>query len=85
MVCIPLNMFCTQFKFVIFKEKYIDMEGIKYLVDATNKKVAVQIDLDKYGALIEDMLDIIEAEDHKDEETITLEELKAELKKEGKL
>ena len=61
------------------------MEGIKYLVDATNKRVAVQIDLEKYGELIEDMLDVIEAEEHKDEETITLEELKAELKKEGKL
>jgi hypothetical protein len=61
------------------------MEGIRYLVDATNKKVAVQIDLEKYGELIEDMLDVIEAEEHKDDETITLEELKGELKKEGKL
>ena len=53
------------------------------MVDATNKKVAVQIDLEKYGELVEDILDVIEAQEHKDEETITLEELKAELKKEG--
>jgi hypothetical protein len=61
------------------------MEGIKYLVDANNKKVAVQIDLEKYGELIEDILDAIEAEEHNEEETVTLEELKAALKKEGKL
>lgn len=61
------------------------MEGIKYLVDANNKKVAVQIDLERYGELIEDILDAIEAEEHNDEETVTLEELKEDLKKEGKL
>ncbi len=61
------------------------MEGIKYLVDATNKKVAVQIDLEKYGELIEELLDVIEAEECRNDETIILEELKAELKKEGKL
>lgn len=61
------------------------MEGIKYLVDARNNKVAVQIDLEKYGELIEELLDVVEAEASKDDETITLEELKVELKKEGKL
>lgn len=61
------------------------MEGIKYLIDGKNNKVAVQIDLEKYGELIEELLDVIEAEDSKDDETITLEELKAELRKEGKL
>lgn len=61
------------------------MEGIKYLVDASNKKVAVQIDLEKYGELIEELLDVIEAEENKNDETVTLEELKTELKKEGRL
>jgi len=61
------------------------MEGIKYLVDEKNNKVAVQIDLEKYGELVEELLDVIEAEERKDDETITLEELKEELKKEGKL
>jgi len=61
------------------------MKGIKYLIDEKNNKVAVQIDLEKYGDLIEELLDVIEAEESKDDETITLEELKAELKKEGKL
>jgi hypothetical protein len=61
------------------------MEGIKYLIDEKNNKVAVQIDLEKYGELIEELLDVITTEEQKDEETITLEDLKEELKKEGKL
>lgn len=55
------------------------------MIDANNRKVAVQIDLEKYGDFIEELLDVIEAEENKDDETITLEELKEELKKEGKL
>lgn len=54
-------------------------------MDAQNKTVAVQLDFEKYGELIEEMLDVIEAEAYKDDETITLEELKAELKQENKL
>lgn len=61
------------------------MEGIKYLIDEKNNKVAVQIDLEKYGELVEELLDIIESEQRKDDETITLAALKEELKKEGKL
>jgi hypothetical protein len=41
------------------------VEEIKYLVDANDKKVAVQIDLKKYGE--QDILDAIEAEEHNDE------------------
>ncbi len=36
------------------------MEGMNYLVAASNRKIAVQIDLEKYGELVEEMLDIIE-------------------------
>ena len=61
------------------------MEGITYLVNAQNKTVAIQLDFEKYGELIEELLDVLEAEAHKDDETITLAELKAELKQEGKL
>jgi hypothetical protein len=61
------------------------MEGITYLVNAQNKTVAIQLDFEKYGELIEELLDVLEAEAHKDDETITLEDLKAELKQEGKL
>lgn len=61
------------------------MEGVTYLVDAQNKTVAVQLDFEKYGELIEELLDVLEAEAYREDETITLEELKEELKKEGKL
>ena len=52
-------------------------------MNAQNKTVAVQLDFEKYGELIEELLDALEAEAHKDDETITLAELKAELKQEG--
>ena len=61
------------------------MEGVTYLVDAQNKTVAVQLDFEKYGELIEELLDVLEAEAYQEDETITLEELKEELKQEGKL
>lgn len=61
------------------------MEGIKYLVDEKNNKVAVQIDLEKYGEFWEDFYDILVAEAKKDEESIPLEDLIAELKAAGKL
>lgn len=35
------------------------MEGIKYLIDGKNNKVAVQIDLEKYGELIEEEVKIV--------------------------
>ena len=56
------------------------MEGVTYLVDAQNKTVAVQLDFEKYGELIEELLDVLEAEAYREDETITLEELKEELK-----
>ena len=61
------------------------MEGINYVTNDEDKRVAVMIDLNKHGSLWEDFLDVIESEAVKDEETITLEELKTELKAEGKL
>ena len=61
------------------------MKGINYVTNDEDKRVAVMIDLNKHGSLWEDFLDVIESEAVKDEETITLEELKTELKVEGKL
>lgn len=61
------------------------MKGIRYLVDEKQEKVAVQIDLKKYGQLWEDFYDAIVAEARKGEETISWKELKRELKNEGKL
>jgi hypothetical protein len=61
------------------------MKGIKYVTDDKNRKVAVQIDLKKYGDLWEDFYDNLIAEVRKDEEKIPLEDVIKDLKKEGKL
>ena len=61
------------------------MKGIRYLVDEKQEKVAVQIDLKRYGQLWEDFYDAVVAEARKDEETVDWEILTQELKEEGKL
>ena len=59
------------------------MEGIFYVIDETNKKRYVQIDLEEHGEIWEDFIDIIEATNREKEPTITFEELKKYLKIEG--
>lgn len=59
------------------------MKGISFLMDDKNEKVAVQIDLKKYGELWEDFYDNLIAEHRKDEEKIPLEKVIHDLK--GKL
>lgn len=61
------------------------MEGINFLTDDKNEKIAVQIDLRKYGELWEDFYDSLIAELRKDEEKSTLEEVIRDLKAKGKL
>ena len=61
------------------------MEGIHYVTDDHNRRIAVQIDLQKYGELWEDIEDMLVAELRKNEESIPWEEVKEELKQEGKL
>ena len=61
------------------------MKGINFVTNEKNERIAVQIDLDKYSELWEDFYDVLIAESRKDEETISLDELKNELKNEGKL
>lgn len=61
------------------------MEGVSYVTDSENNRLAIQFDLKKYRDLIEDILDSIEALEEDSDETITLEELKTELSNEGKL
>ncbi len=61
------------------------MEGINYLTDDKNEKIAVQIDLRKYGELWEDFYDSLIAEMRKEEEKIPLEEVIRGLKAKGKL
>ncbi len=61
------------------------MKGISFVTDEKNKKVAVQIDLKKYGELWEDFYDALIAHSRRHEKTITLSALKAKLKDSGKL
>jgi len=61
------------------------MKGISFLTDEKNKKVAVQIDLKKYGALWEDFYDVMVAHSRRNEKTISLSALKTKLKASGKL
>ncbi|MBN1187179.1 MAG: hypothetical protein JXB49_33180 [Bacteroidales bacterium] len=61
------------------------MKGIHYLTDDNNERIAVQIDLVKYGNLWEDFYDCLIAEQRKDEETIPWENVKKALKDNGKL
>lgn len=51
------------------------MKGINYLTDEKNRKIAVQIDLKKYGHIWEDFYDYLIAELRKDEEKIPLEDV----------
>lgn len=61
------------------------MKGINYLTNENNKKIAVQIDLEKYGDLWEDFYDSLIAEQRKDEENVPWEDVKKALRKAGKL
>ena len=61
------------------------MKGINYVTDDKNRKVAVQIDLKKYGDLWEDFYDNMMAELRENEDKIPLELVIKELKKKGKL
>lgn len=55
------------------------------MTDDKNEKVAVQIDLRKYGELWEDFYDSLLSEMRKDEEKIPLEKVIQNLKDKGKL
>jgi len=65
------------------------MEGVTILKDETSNKRYVQIDLELItnhdSEEILDLIDVIIAESRKDEETVTLEEVTADLKRLGKL
>jgi len=62
-----------------------EMEGILYVTDEDNKRKFIQIDLDKYGALVEDILDSLTIESRKGEESYPVEEVYKELKEKGDL
>lgn len=63
----------------------LDMEGILYLTDEANNKKYVQIDLEKHGEIVEDILDSLMIKSRKDEESYPLEEVLEELETKGNL
>ena len=61
------------------------MQGIKYVTDEKGNRIAVQIDLKKYGEIWEDFFDVLTAKRRQNEPRETLASVKARLKKNGKL
>jgi len=61
------------------------MTGIQFVTDVEGRKIAVQIDLRKHGALWEDIQDVLVSRSRRHEKSIPLEKVKAELVKQGKL
>ena len=60
------------------------MEGIRFVTDERGHRTAVQIDLNLYGELWEDIYDTILARMRKNEPRETLESVKERLLKDGK-
>jgi hypothetical protein len=61
------------------------MTGIQYVTDEKGRKVAVQIDLKKYGTIWEDFWDGLVSESRRKEKGIPLAKIKADLVKRGRL
>ena len=61
------------------------MEGIRFVTDEQGHKVAVQIDLDRYGEIWEDFYDALLLEERKNEPREPFEAVEARLMNEGKL
>jgi hypothetical protein len=61
------------------------MSGIQFVTDEKGRKVAVQIDLKKYGAVLEDFWDGLISESRRREKGIPLGRIKSDLVKRGRL
>jgi hypothetical protein len=61
------------------------MEGVSFVTNPRGKKIAVQLDLNKYGEIWEDIYDSLTARERAHEPKSTLEEVKARLRRRGKL
>ena len=61
------------------------MTGIQFVTDEKGRKVAVQIDLKKHGARLEDFWDGLISESRRKEKGIPLEKIKAELIRSGRM
>jgi hypothetical protein len=57
------------------------MEGIQFVTDDKGKKVAVQIDLERYGKLWEDIHDQLVADSRTEEKSVSFEAVKRRLQR----
>lgn len=68
------------------KATKIPLEGINFLTDASGKRTAVLIDLDKYGSLLEEFFDVVVSQQRLEEDDrISLDAFKKELIEEERL
>ena len=61
------------------------MTGIQFVTDEKGRKLAVQIDLKRYGAVLEDFWDGMISESRRKEKGRSLEKIKGDLVKRGRL
>lgn len=61
------------------------MTGIQFVTDDKGRKVAVQIDLKKYGDRLEDFWDGLVSESRRKEKGVPLQKVKADLIKRGRI
>jgi hypothetical protein len=61
------------------------MTGIQFVTDKKGRKVAVLIDLKKYGAVLEDFWDGLISESRRNQKGIPFKKIKADLVKRGRL
>ena len=60
------------------------LEGVQFVTDASGKRTAVMLDLDRYGELWEDIYDILLARERENEPRESLEDVEKLLILEGK-
>lgn len=61
------------------------VKGVQFVTDSEGRKVAVQLDLEEWGELWEDIYDNMVADGRAGEPNATLEEFEEELRAEGLL
>jgi len=61
------------------------LEGVQFVTDASGKRTAVMLDLDRYGELWEDIYDILLARERENEPRESLEDVEKLLILKGKL
>ncbi len=61
------------------------MSGIQVVIEKKGRKVAVQIDFKKYGAVLEEFWDGLMSESRRNDKGMPLEKIKADLLKRGRL